>query len=145
MPGTGDAAARTTQTPPPLQTPSPGQGACCRFCARNVSELWTSRSYRDELLLIRCFKHVSACVNTFMRAGGRAVAAQRPGFHRLCSPFRATLSRVYKSHCTVVTVGTHFIYCTLGQGIKFSNEKYREVHMPFIYTHSDTQLTYCFL
>lgn len=39
----------------------------------------------------------------------------------------------------------HLIYCTLGQGIKFLNEKYREVHMPFIYTHSGTSLTYWFL
>jgi len=44
-----------------------------------------------------------------------------------------------------MTTGTHLIYCTLAQGMKFLNEKYREVHMPFIYTHSGTQLTYRFL
>lgn len=32
-------------------------------------------------------------------------------------------------------------YCTSGQGITFLSEKYREVHMPFIY-HSGTLLTY---
>lgn len=47
---------------------------------------------------------------------------------------------VYKSQCTVMRTGTLF-YCTSGQGITFLSEKYREVHMPFIY-HSGTLLTY---
>lgn len=44
-----------------------------------------------------------------------------------------------------MATGTQLIYCTLGQGIQFLNDKYREVHMPLstpIVVHSST--TVCF-
>lgn len=63
----------------------------------------------------------------------------------LYSPFKVTLRGVYTAQHTVMATGTQLIYCTLEQGIKFLNEKYREVHMPLstpIVLHSST--TVCF-
>lgn len=107
-----NAAAYTMHFTFTMQTPLPRQVTCCIFCARNVSKLLTSYSYQEISSYLYDALITSVCINTFLRRICRSVLSpQRLGFYVLYSPFKTTLSRVYKSQCTVMTIGTHLIYC----------------------------------
>lgn len=128
-----------------MQTPLPRQVTCCIFCAQNVSKLLTSCRYQeissylyDALITSVMHKHI---LETELRVYCHHSAWDLRALFTFQSDLKGSLYS--PAHCDGNR--TQLIYCTLGQGIKFLNEKLREVHMPLstpIVLHSST--TVCF-
>lgn len=128
-----------------MQAPLPRQVMCCIFCARNVSKLLTSCSYQeissylyDALITSVMHKHI---LETELRMYCHPSAWGLRALFTLQSDLKGSLYS--PAHCD--DNRTQLIYCTLGQGIQFLNEKYREVHMPLSTPIVVTQFNYCLL